>query len=298
MNSSMIVLDHRQTNPVERLLPRPAVLSSAGWDGLHLELYQQPKFSTAEHEHTLHAIAIGLPHASANPAGDRWLDGQRRREDRPKGGLAIIPAGVAHRCSWDDEAQFMVLALEPTLLQRIGQDWVNPDRIQLLPQFMDTADDFIYSLFMALKAEAAVGGLGSPLLVDSLKTSLTIHLLRYYCATQPRLSSISSRLSPTKHNQVKQYIDANLHQNLKLVELAAIAQISPAYFARLFKQREGITPHQYILQRRVERAQTLLRHSDLGLSDIAVSVGFCDQSHLTRWFKRFVGVAPSYFRQP
>ncbi|MGG6239711.1 helix-turn-helix domain-containing protein [Nodosilinea sp. AN01ver1] len=296
MSESITVLNHREANPAEGLLPRPAVLSSTGWDGIHLELYQQPRFATAEHQHTLHAIAIGLPNAAANPTGYRWLDGQRQREERPDG-LAIIPAGVSHRCSWDSEAQFMVLALEPALLQQVGQDWVNPDRIQLVPQFMDTADSFIQNLVLTLQAEVVSAGLGSSLLVDALKTALAIHLLRGYCETQPRLSSTASGLSKTKRNQVKEYIDANLHQDLKLVELAAIAQISPAYFARLFKQSEGISPHQYILQRRVEQAQALLCHSELSLADIAVRVGFCDQSHLTRCFNRLVGVTPTQFRQ-
>ncbi|MGJ3245191.1 MAG: helix-turn-helix domain-containing protein [Elainellaceae cyanobacterium] len=291
------ILDHRTANPAEGLLPHPPVLASSGWDSIHLELYQQPRFSTAEHQHTLHAIAIGLPNAAANPTGYRWLDGQRHREERPQNGVAIIPAGVTHRCSWDSETQFMVLALEPTLLQQIGRDWVNPDRIQLLPRFMDRADDFIHNLFLAFQAEAVSGGLGSPLLVDNLKTALAIHLLRHYCATQPRLSSVAGGLPETKRHQVKAYIDANLHHDLTLVELAAIAQVSPAYFARLFKQCEGITPHQYILKRRVKQAQALLRQNELSMAAIAVRVGFCDQSHLTRCFKRLVGVTPTQFRQ-
>ena len=300
MLPSVKVLDHRQTEPTEGLLPRPAVFSSSGWDGIRLELYQQPKFSIAEHQHTLHAIAIGLPVGSVPmvSGGYRWLDGQRHQEERPDGGIAIIPAGIAHRCSWDSEAQFMVLALEPDLLEQIGQDWVNPDGIELLPRFMDTGDDFIRSLCLTLKAEMETSGWGSSLLVDSLKTALAVHLLRHYCATQPRLSSVEGGLSEVKRHLVKDYIDANLQQDLPLVKLAAIAQISPAYFARLFKQSEGITPHQYILKRRVTRAKTLLSYSPLSLAEIAIRVGFCDQSHLTRCFKRLVGVTPTQFRQP
>lgn len=290
------VLNHRTANPTQDLLPQPAVFSK-GWHDIYLELYKQPRFSTAEHQHTLHAIALGLPYSAGNPSGCRWLDGKRHPEDRPVGSIAVIPAGVSHRCSWDSEAQFMVLALEPELLRQIGQDWVNPDRIELQARFMDTVDDFIHGLCLTLKAEIESEGLGSPLLVDSLKTALAIHLLRHYCVTQPRLSSVSGGLSTARQNQVKAYIDTHLHQNLKLLELAAIAQISPAYFARLFKQSEGITPHQYIVKRRIERAQSLLHHSELPLAEIAVRVGFCDQSHLTRSFKRWVGMTPTQFRQ-
>ncbi|PSN14729.1 AraC family transcriptional regulator [filamentous cyanobacterium CCT1] len=299
MHPSVAVLDHRQVNPVDGLLPRPAVLSSSGWDGIHLELYRQPKFATADHQHTLHAIALGFPDRSNQmPAGYRWLEGQRHRENRPAGGIAIIPAGMTHRCSWDSAAQFMVLAVEPDLLKQMGQDWVNPDRIELRPQFMEASDRSIATVLATLKAEAEGGGLGSPLLVDSLKTTLAIHLLRHYCTTQPRLTSPAGGLSQVQREQVKAYVEAHLHQELTLVELAAIAHLSPAYFARLFKQSEGVTPHQYILQRRVERAQFWLRHSPLSLAEIAARVGFCDQSHLTRWFKRLTGATPTQFRQP
>ncbi|WP_348270244.1 hypothetical protein [Leptolyngbya sp. GB2-A2] len=76
MDRSVSVLDHRQPNPAAELLPRPAVLTSSGWNGLHLELYQQPRFSTAKHQHTTHPIALGFPDSSGQmPKGYRWLDG-------------------------------------------------------------------------------------------------------------------------------------------------------------------------------------------------------------------------------
>ncbi|MBD2259367.1 hypothetical protein [Pseudanabaena sp. FACHB-2040] len=172
------------------LLPKPAVFSSTGWRNIHLELYQQPKFSTAEHQHCLHAIAIGLPDSSGLCAtGDRWLDSKRGLERRQAGDLAIIAAGVSHRCSWNSAAQFMVLALEPELLKQVGQDWVNPDRIELIPRSMTAQDPLIQTIISTLKAEVETGGLGGQLLVDSLTTALVIHLLRHYCATRPKLSN-------------------------------------------------------------------------------------------------------------
>ncbi|MBW4579468.1 MAG: AraC family transcriptional regulator [Tildeniella nuda ZEHNDER 1965/U140] len=87
----------------------------------------------------------------------------------------------------------------------------------------------------------------------------------------------------------------HLHQNLKLSDLSAIAQLSPYHFLRLFKQQMKVTPHQYILRCRVEQAKHLLQHSQLSLAEIAVRVGFCDQSHLTRSFKHIFGVTPNQF---
>ena len=146
-----------------------------------------------------------------------------------------------------------------------------------------------------MRKEAETGGMGSRLLVDSLKTALTIHLLRHYCVTRPK-SSYADGLSRSKLMLVTDYIHSHLYRDLPLTEIAAIAQISPYHFLRLFKQRMGMTPHQYILQRRIEQAQYLLQHSDLSIAQIATQTGFCDQSHLTRYFKRRVGITPKLWQ--
>ncbi|MES1022660.1 AraC family transcriptional regulator [Gloeocapsa sp. BRSZ] len=290
------IIDYRQVNAANALLPQPSILSSGGWSDIHLEVYQQPKFEIAEHQHTMHVIACGLssPYIE-DSSGERWLDGKLSKETRNTGDIAIIPANVSHRCNWNTSVQFMVLALEPILLKNIGQDWVNPDGIELIPQFMNQQDALIQSIFLTLKDELESGRIGGQLLVDSLKTVLAIHLLRNYCATSPKLSSYSDGLSSAKLVLIKDYINEHLHQDLTLTEIAAIAQISPYHFLRLFKQSMGVTPHQYILQRRIDRAKYLLQHSKLSIAEIAFSAGFCDQSHLTRCFKRMLGMTPKQF---
>lgn len=292
------IIDYRQVNAASLLLPKPSILSSSGWSDIHIELYQQPKFEIAEHQHTMHVIAYGLDCLSgACSSGERWLDGKLERERRSPGNIAIIPAGISHRCNWESSARFGILAIEPALLTQVGQDWVNPDRIELIPQFMTEQDTLMQGIFSTLREEVETGGMGSHLLIDSLKTALAIHLLRKYCITRPRISSYTNGLSKSKLLQVTDYINEHLHQDLKLSEIAALAQMSPYHFLRLFKQSMGVTPHQYILQRRIEKAKYLLQHSELSIADIAVRVGFCDQSHLTRCFKRIVGVTPKQLLQ-
>lgn len=284
-----VVLDYRNADAANSLLPRPSILASSGWSDLHLELFEEPKFEIAEHQHTLHVIACGL---SGGATGERWLDGTMERERRHVGDIAIIPAGISHRCNWNITAEFMVLAIEPALLQQVGQDIVNGDRIELMPQFMSQQDVLMQGIFATLREELEFGKLGGNLLVDSLKTTLAIHLLRNYCVTQPKLSSYSDGLSKSALRKVTDYIHHHLYQDLKLTDLSAIAQISPYHFLRLFKQQMGITPHQYILQCRIEKAKHLLQHSTMSISEIAMQTGFCDQSHLTRCFKRAVGATP------
>ncbi|GAA6618163.1 helix-turn-helix domain-containing protein [Scytonema sp. NUACC26] len=288
------VIDYRKVNAANSLLPKPSILSSCGWSHLHLEVYQQPKFEVTEHQHTMHVIAYA-PVSSRFPAsskGERWLDGKLHCEKRHQGDIAIIPAGISHRCNWNTSVEFTILAVEPALLQQVGQDIVNGDRIELIPQFMDRSDALLQGIFLTLKEEVEVGKIGGDLLIDNLKTTLAIHLLRNYCTTQPKLPARSDGLSQLRLQQVREYIHEHLDRNLKLVELSAIAQISPYHFLRLFKQQMGITPHQYILQSRIEKVKHMLQHSDLSIANIAVQTGFSDQSHLTRCFKRIVGVTP------
>lgn len=162
---------------------------------------------------------------------------------------------------------------------------------------MTEQDALIQGIVSALRAEVENGKIGGYLLIDSLKTTLAIHLLQSYCITKPKLSSYADGLSPAKQQQVTEYINEHLHQDIKLIELAAITQLSSYHFLRLFKQSMKITPHQYILQRRIEKAKYLLHKSELSIADIAIGVGFCDQSHFSRYFKRIVGVTPKQFLQ-
>ncbi|HEY9609371.1 AraC family transcriptional regulator [Allocoleopsis sp.] len=91
---------------------------------------------------------------------------------------------------------------------------------------------------------------------------------------------------------VKEYIDDYLEQKLSLSELAAIAQLSPYYFCHAFKQSTGISPYQYVIQQRVERAKQLLMQGKMSIAEVAQTCGFTHQSHLNRHFKRITGVTP------
>ncbi len=291
-NKIVELLDYRQAKASKNFVPQPATLSSLGWDGIHFELHRQPQFETVEHQHTMHVIAFGF----SDSPGERWLDGRSQKERRERGDIAIIPAGIVHRCNWNNSAEFGILAVEPANLKQIGQDLVDCDRIELIPQFMNEQDELIKGIFSTLKDELECHKIGGNLLIDSLKMTLTIHLLRKYCATKPKLSSYENGLSKLKLRRVTDYICEHLGDDLKVIELAAIAQVSPYYFIRLFRKSIGQTPHQYILQQRIEKAKYLLQHQQISVSEIAAMVGFCDQSHLTKYFRRIVGVTPKQYQ--
>jgi AraC family transcriptional regulator len=100
-----------------------------------------------------------------------------------------------------------------------------------------------------------------------------------------------------KLRTVVEYIMENLDGSPRLGQMAAVARLSPSHFARRFKAATGLAPHQYVIARRVERAQHLLKSDDeVGLTEVAVRAGFVDQSHFSFHFKRIVGVTPRQFR--
>jgi AraC-like DNA-binding protein len=126
--------------------------------------------------------------------------------------------------------------------------------------------------------------------------------------TRPRLNIVASLersapppqarggLPPGAMRRVREYVDAHLGESMDLAELAAIAGLSVFHFARQFKQSAGVTPHSYLVRRRIERAQDMLARTDLALSEIAVAAGFSDQSHLARHFRQMLGTTPREFR--
>jgi len=104
-------------------------------------------------------------------------------------------------------------------------------------------------------------------------------------------------LAPPQVRRVLDYIDAHLTDELGLVELAAIAGLSPHHFVEAFKISIGKPPHRFVTEKRVQRALELLRVDDRSIAEIAHVVGFSSQSHLTMNFRRVTGLTPGRFRR-
>ena len=114
--------------------------------------------------------------------------------------------------------------------------------------------------------------------------------------TTPTIEANYKGLTHTRLQQVLDYIQTHLDRDLSLAELAEVINISPTYFASLFKQAIEVSPHQYVVQQRVERAKLMLSKTDLAIADIALQVGFSSQSHLNQQFKRLTGMTPKQVR--
>lgn len=118
-----------------------------------------------------------------------------------------------------------------------------------------------------------------------------------------RLTSVASDgderqgLSRGALRRLEEYVEANIDSALDIDELAAVVRMSPSHFTRSFSRSAGLTPHRYVIQCRVAKARELLATTDLALTDIALNIGFSDQSHFSRRFQELVGVPPGAYRR-
>ena len=107
----------------------------------------------------------------------------------------------------------------------------------------------------------------------------------------------SPGLAPWQVRRVATYIDSKLDSPIRNKDLAAVARLSEFHFNVAFRKSFGHSPHEYIIRRRMERAQGLMLSTDMALSEIATECGLADQPHLTRLFRQFVGESPAAWRR-
>ncbi|MBF2005813.1 MAG: helix-turn-helix transcriptional regulator [Chlorogloeopsis fritschii C42_A2020_084] len=207
------------------------------------------------------------------------------------------PYEVRWRSESDELIETVHLHLNHQFLARTGEQVaeINPSRIELLER-SGIRDPFVEQICSMLKQELEQQEIGSKLYADSAAQLLAVHLLRHHCTIEHQVKEYQGGLPQNRLCRVTDYIQAHLETTISLDDLAQQAGMSSYHFARLFKQSTGESPNQYVVRLRIETAQRLLRETNLGVLDVALSVGYNSPSHLATQFKRLVGVTPSAYR--
>ena len=280
-----------------KILPvEPAVKSAArGWVGLQAARFRAtPAFELDDAvlptHHTL-ALFVRPPEQF-----DLRLDGGTRHTPPSAGSIIVVPAGMPVRARSSGHKDVLHIYLEPSVVERVAAEAFDPAHASL-PPLDGVQHPQLRAAMLALDDELRADGRGDRLATESLANLLAVHLLRNACAVRLPARRTDGVLSRVKLLAVIEYIDTYLDTVLTVAELAAVVHLSAYHFARQFKAATGLPPHQYVLTRRVERAQKLLRGSDLPLVDVAANAGFSDQSKLSAHFKRAIGVTPRQFRK-
>jgi AraC family transcriptional regulator len=206
-----------------------------------------------------------------------------------RGDVDIFPAGASD--VWEAEGAFTSLFLQfsPSLLGRVAEDMgLDPDRAGLEPRHQ-LRDPQIEHIAWALDAERRAGFPNGLLYTESLGIGLAVHLLGRYTAPL----ALARGLSKPQLRRVTGYIEDHLDVTLSLAQLAAVAGVSASHLKTLFKRSTGLPVHEYVVQRRVERAKTLLLRGELPASQVALEAGFAHQSHMARCMRRVLGITPS-----
>lgn len=223
-----------------------------------------------------------------------------RRADQSHRGLAvhgdvdIVPPNIASRWEVKQTDTALIIGVDGTLLRSVAEEReLDFRRVEILNRFQ-MRDPQIEHIGWALKAEIAAGATGR-LYTDSLATALAARLVERHSSVT-RFPEARIGLAGRKLRVVLGYIEDNLTRDLSLRELAALAGLGMSQFKKAFRESRGVPVHQYVIQRRVDRATALLRDGRLPIAQIAAETGFAHQSHLARHLRRATGVSPRELR--
>jgi AraC family transcriptional regulator len=288
-------LDLTNQQEAARVLPQAPLVASyhTGWKGLTFIHYRHPPHETVEHCLLQHALVITAPKCCFQ--AERHLDGKLTQYAHGNGRVDVIPAFLSRWTNWDREVEFSVIAICPTLLDQTTQELTQRE-VELIPQF-SIDDPVIQQLALALKMEIQTGCLSGRLYGEALGTALAARLVQNYAVSKPLLEFKAKCLPQRQLERVIDYMKANLTQDLSILDLATLTSMSQSHFSRSFKQSVGISPHQYLMQQRVERAKQLLKQQTISIGDIALDCGFANQTHLTKVFRQITGVTPKSYQK-
>ena len=210
----------------------------------------------------------------------------------PPESLWISPSTMPITLRLNSTLRYLRVALDPLHLARLvtpSLDNVAPMRLR---RTYAVQSPQIRHLMLTLRDEADSRNAGGLAFVEAVTAGLGHLLVRHAGVVQPRPVPVRGGLSAVAKRRVLELIDAALDARLTIEMLAREVELSPAHFARAFKETLGRAPHQYLLARRLERARRLLETTGATLSDIAQRTGFADQAHFTKLFKRAFGTTP------
>jgi len=242
---------------------------------------------TAPHHLVVLTEEGGTAQTVARVGGKLMYDGR----DEP-GALSFIPASADRLCAYRAaDLVYTALWIDPALQASLRgcEDLIS------LPPMVNGSDTVVRSLLLSLRDEIAAGHHPGNAYVEHLVAVLLLRLAQLDGAV-PRPQARGARLNSRALATVQDYIETNIAADIALSDLARLVNMPVDSFAQRFHAATGIAPYAYVIERRVRRAEALLRTTDMEIAAIASAVGFSSQSHLTTTFRRISGMTPRAYR--
>jgi len=287
----ILELESGRTRPVLETHP---LLSSAaaGWDGFLLEHHRPCQWEVTNVCWLNHLIVLQLQ----SPVTLEWAgDGRSYSKTIAPGQVSIIPANLPFSSRGHNEGGCVTVSLQQKFFSCAAAELGGLESIE--PAVIHGVDDpLIRELVLGLRDEAQRPRSENGLYAQTLASTLAGHVVHRYSSKAPlRQAPAAGGLARPLLRRAIEYVHEHLGAEVSLAQLAEVCQLSPFHFARLFKQSTGFSPHEYLTRCRVDRARQLLMRGARSITEVAIDVGFCDQSHLTRHFRRRLGLTPAAF---
>lgn len=234
---------------------------------------------------THHMIGIGC---SKPVRTKHMIEGKRLSHHSGPGSLCLCPAGARYFGAFQGPMEGVVLQVSPECLTLAMAD--RAAHAGTLVERMDGQDPVLTRIAHVLEAEAAANHPNGMLFWGGVADGLLEHLAAHHLSTAP--ARPRGRMHASALKRLEDFIQSNLAEPLDLDSLAAVVGYTRFHFARLFRATMGVSPHRYVVRRRLQRARALLRDGEDSLAQVAVATGFTDQSHLSNWMRRVYGATP------
>ncbi len=261
------------------------------WPDIKMEHFQVESVRTAEASTTCFLAGLCLStdsHAAFGPAGNCVAV---EPED-----MIVVSPGTVPALESSAKIDFLVLEIAPTYFMWAAEELDAEDRFDF-SHCWQFRDDQLRHIVLAMHHELVAGFPSGRLFGEYMGLSFATTVLARHFATAQRVSGYRGGLSPLKLRLVKTFVSQNLASSSSLTDMANLVQMGPCHFARAFKESTGLSPHQYVLRRRIDRAVEMLKDERPSLAGLANDLGFSSQGHFTTVFRKFTGTQPSNYRE-